>query len=188
MEGVRGSIPCGAAASGVLSLLGWARQRAVGTEYAAIARLRAQLGTTAGTLIKELTCIGRHRFHFRITATRARDDGVKDHVFFLEHVANIGGTGRIGEHRGFKIIGGKVVSDSKAEQIDDFIGVRPDQMRAQYVAPAYRSATIAQPAQGKSARGACLRKPRRVISRFMTLNCPGRRNPCRAANQIRDGH
>ena len=52
-------------------------------------------------------------------------------IIFLQHVANVGGSGRIGEHYAFKIISGEMVSDGDTEQIDDFISMRPDQMRTE---------------------------------------------------------
>ena len=61
---------------------------------------------------------------------RPVDYGLKDHGF-LQHVADIGGSGRISKHRGFQIIGSETLPDRKAEQIDDFIGMWPNQMSAE---------------------------------------------------------
>jgi hypothetical protein len=51
----------------------------------------------------------------RVGAMRAGDDGFKNHGFFLKHVADIGGSGRIGKHCGFEIVCGEVVTNGEAE-------------------------------------------------------------------------
>ncbi len=50
-------------------------------------------------------------------------------MVFPTDVADIRGSRWIREHRGLEIIG--TVADRKAKKIDDFIGMRPDQMRAE---------------------------------------------------------
>jgi hypothetical protein len=81
--------PSRATASRLLRLHWWTGLRAVGTEHAAIARLRSQPSTAIGAHIEELACIGRHRFQFRGTATWARDDRLEYHDLFLELRADV---------------------------------------------------------------------------------------------------
>jgi hypothetical protein len=57
------------------------RNRAIGTEHAAITRLRPQRGAAAATWIKEPTGIGGHRLGFCRCAIRASDDGSENHDF-----------------------------------------------------------------------------------------------------------
>jgi hypothetical protein len=68
-----------AAGSRTLGLDRRAWCRAIGAEYAAIARLRPQRRTAAGARIEKPTGIGRHCFGFCDGAMRAGDDGFKDH-------------------------------------------------------------------------------------------------------------
>jgi hypothetical protein len=56
-----------------------ARHRAIGAEHATISLLRTQCRAAAGTFVKELAGIGRHGFRFGGSATRAGDNGFKDH-------------------------------------------------------------------------------------------------------------
>ena len=67
-----------AAASG-FRLHGRTRHRSVGTEHAAVARLRLQLCATAGANIEKLTGIGRHDLRLRKGAVWTGDDRLKRH-------------------------------------------------------------------------------------------------------------
>src|ERR1700730_187203 len=49
----------------------------------------------------------------------------------LEHGADIGGAGRVGEDRLLEIVCGQVVADRESKEIDDLIRMRPDQMGAE---------------------------------------------------------
>src|SRR5262245_25257951 len=75
---------CGTAGSGArltrtLGLDRRARNRAIRTEHATIARLRPQRRAAAGTGIEKLAGIGRHGLRFRGGAMRTGDDRLKDH-------------------------------------------------------------------------------------------------------------
>ena len=48
-----------------------------------------------------------------------------------QHVADVGGAGRIGEHGGAKIGRGEAVADCQTENVDYLVGVRPHEMRAE---------------------------------------------------------
>jgi hypothetical protein len=111
---------CAAAASGArlartLGLDRRARNRAVGTEHATVARLRPQHRAAAGAAIDNLAGVRRHGLRFRGGAIRTGDDGFTDHRSSLKHVANVGGSGRIGKHCGFKIVCGEVMTNGEAE-------------------------------------------------------------------------
>lgn len=76
-------VGCRAATTGLLALAvfvglyGWAWDRAIGAEYAAVARQRLQQRAAALTFVEELARVGRHRF-LRLKATvRAGDDGLQ---------------------------------------------------------------------------------------------------------------
>jgi hypothetical protein len=67
-----------ASASG-FRLYGRTRHRSVGTEHAAVARLRLQLCATAGANIEKLTGIGWHDLRLRKCAVWTGDDRLKRH-------------------------------------------------------------------------------------------------------------
>jgi hypothetical protein len=66
-----------------------------------------------GAGIEELAGIGAHRLQFGGSAMRTGDDGFQDHYILLKHVADVGGSCRIGKHRGFEIVYGQVVTRRK---------------------------------------------------------------------------
>jgi hypothetical protein len=68
--------------AGTLGLNRRTRRRAVGTENAAIARLRPQPHPAAGAFIKEPAGVGRHGFRLRGSAMRTSNHGLKDHGEF----------------------------------------------------------------------------------------------------------
>jgi len=113
------------------------RDIAVRAEYAAIPWLRPQLRPATGALIEELTGIGRHGLRLRGATVRASDDGFRDHKRYLKHGPDIGGSGRIGENSRYEIIDGEILPDRKREQINDFIGMRPDEVRAENAPAAF---------------------------------------------------
>lgn len=117
---------CCATAGGGFGLHWRARHRAVRAEHATVTALGPQLAAAAGADIEELAGVGRHRFRFRGATLRTSDDGFEDHSRSLQHVTNVGRSGRIGEHRVFKIIDRKIVSNGDTEQINNLIGIRPD--------------------------------------------------------------
>src|SRR5712691_2798008 len=49
----------------------------------------------------------------------------------LEHRSDVRSPGRIGEHGRLQVIDSETVADRQAKQIDHFVHVRPDQMRAE---------------------------------------------------------
>src|SRR6478752_9495746 len=68
------------AGSSVHSLLnGWAGNRAIGTEHAAIALLRPEQCAASLALVEELAGVGRHRLGRRVSAMRAGNQGLKLH-------------------------------------------------------------------------------------------------------------
>jgi hypothetical protein len=69
----------GAALARALGLHRRARQRAVGTEHATIARLWLQFCAAAGAFIEELAGISRHGLRFRERAVRTDDGRLKKH-------------------------------------------------------------------------------------------------------------
>lgn len=62
------------------------RHRAVGTEDAAIVRLRPQPRPAARAIIEKLARIARHRFRLRGSTVRTRNDRLKDHGTFLRSI------------------------------------------------------------------------------------------------------
>jgi len=71
----------GAAISG---LDWWARDRPVGTEHAAIPRLRLKLLATALAVIEELASIRRHLLRRAMAAGRTGDDRFQEHAAVLQ--------------------------------------------------------------------------------------------------------
>ena len=55
----------------------------IGAEHATIATLGLQFGAAAGAFVEIPASVGRHRFHFRGTATRTDNDRLKDHSIRL---------------------------------------------------------------------------------------------------------
>jgi sulfur dioxygenase len=49
----------------------------------------------------------------------------------LNHIADIGSAGWIGEHRGLYILGRQTVADRQAKEVDHFVDVRPNEMGTQ---------------------------------------------------------
>jgi hypothetical protein len=107
-----------------------ARNRAKGTEHATVAWFRLEYRAAAGACIEILAGIGRHHLRSCGGAMRAGDNGFTNHRSSRKHVANVGGSGRIGKHRGFEIICSEVMTNGEAEYVDHLVGVWPDQMRA----------------------------------------------------------
>src|SRR6267142_4513641 len=48
-----------------------------------------------------------------------------------DHVADVGGPGRIREHRRFQILRRQSLADGQSEDVDHLVDMRPDQVRAQ---------------------------------------------------------
>src|SRR5262249_50221350 len=74
-----GTARTGASLTRTLGLDRRARNRAIGTEHATIARLRPQCRAAAGAGIEKPAGIGRHGLRFRGGAMRAGDDRFKNH-------------------------------------------------------------------------------------------------------------
>jgi len=80
-----------------------------------------------------LARVGRHGLNFLSAAVRTGKHRFKDHrkrpPTTSKHVADIGRARGIREYRLLDLIGGQVVADCETKDVDDFVGVRADDMR-----------------------------------------------------------